>query len=376
MFGRKLEFSRKRIREILLIIAIASTVVLAILVVILYYDVNELKKFLPSAILDFPEDEWIKVNDAKIYRFGQTISPNDQLTLMMNITNKKSIRLNIEPKLYVDVGGEVLKKREDLGLTQIGINYRGLLPPYYFFAGNEGQNNIKVSLALSYFNGTFIKYENASTNFQVLSTGDKLLSEQNGMILTGIIVSAIGVTSASIINAYQTKITRDERNETRRAWIGDVDSHIILNRLFNRRGEIVTKIQWEHMSPQEKNTFDFTDAEYYIKLKNFGQSPAINARGRNAVFTDEQPDRNDIRSAPFGFSFILMPGDEQLYFFKIPREIIDLVERGSEKVYFISEIEYNSGYSREKKKYGFMAEFTTGNFLKIDSWDERHIEKN
>ncbi len=73
-------------------ILIGMLILIAILAGILTYDLIELRKFSPIATLDFPEDEWMKVNDAKIYSKDTIISPNDELLLQLNITNKKPIR--------------------------------------------------------------------------------------------------------------------------------------------------------------------------------------------------------------------------------------------------------------------------------------------
>src|SRR2546427_529537 len=108
-------------------ILIGMLIIIAILVGILTYDLIELRKYLPIATLDFTEDDWIKVNHAGIYSIDQAISPNDQLTFLLNVTNKKPIRFDIKPRIYIDIGGEILKKKEDFETTQIGINYTGML---------------------------------------------------------------------------------------------------------------------------------------------------------------------------------------------------------------------------------------------------------
>jgi len=273
-------------------ILIGLFVLIAIFTGIFAYDVYQLQNFLPIATLDFPEDDWIKVNSAKIYHYSyeQAISPNDQLTLQLNVTNKKQIRFYVEPKIYLDVGGEVLKKRENFGAIQLGINSTGELSPYAFFAANEGQNNIRVLLALSSFNGTFIKYENATTSFQVISPSDKLLHDQNNTVLLGVIFSGI-IGIATVLALFGTKRSSD-RHATELRTSNDflkkqteisakqMDALQEQNQLYRDQFSSLNR-PWISLS----NLDPLTHEPNYlmVPLKNYGKTPAVNIKTKYHV---------------------------------------------------------------------------------------------
>lgn len=266
---------------------------LAVLTGIWAYDLYQLRNYLPIATLDFPEDKLIKINSANIYSFDQVVSPNDQLTLMLNVTNKNSTRFYVEPKIYLDVGGEVLKKREDFEPIQLGINYTGVLLPYTFFAANEGQNNVRVALAISSFNGTFIKYENATTSFSVLSTSDKLLHDQNNTVLLGVIFSGI-IGTATVVALFGTKRSSDRyadelresnkflKTQTETA-VGQMGVLKEQNQLYREQFSLLNR-PW--ISISNLDPLVHQPCYLYVPLKNYGKTPAVRIKTKYLVKED------------------------------------------------------------------------------------------
>ncbi len=70
-----------------------------------------------------------------------------------------------------------------------------------------------------------------------------------------------------------------------------------------------------------------------------------------------------------------MPNDEKYIIFHLNRETTDAFWSGIRKVYFIFEVKYNSGKSKDEKKFGFIAEFSHGVYTKINTWDEESFDK-
>lgn len=189
------------------------------------------------------------------------------------------------------------------------------------------------------------------------------------------ILSGFATAGALIFVGYETMALRAERKETHRAWIGDAGSHIMLFRILNENGKSLSKAEWDVMTAPDKLAFNPSEYEYAIKLKNFGQVTAMNVKGRYGIYFDELPKRKKIESSDFGFPFVLLPDDEQLYIFSFNREIGDVMSTGSRKLYMINEIQYSSGSSKLIRKYGFIANMSPPAYFKLDSWDEKSYDK-
>lgn len=351
-------------------ILIGLLCLLAVLAGVLTYDLYQLRNYLPVATLDFPEDKLIKINSANIYSFEQAVSPNDQLMLMLNVTNKNSTRFYVEPKIYIDVGGEVLKKKENFGPIELGINYTGELPPYTFFAANEGQNNVKVLLVISSFNGTFIKYENATTSFSVLSTSDKLLHDQNNTVLLGVIVSGLVGAGALIFTAIQTLKLREERKLTLRAWIGDVGSKFTTKNVINATGETMAYEEWKKLSESSKQQFDYKSVEIHFLVKNFGTVPAVDIRGRWFSNPSTEPSRAELDSTPFGDPFVIMPNAEKVMRFFLEKEYSEYLLDPLSTSFASLEIKYKSANSDKERLYGMSFGRKGDGFSVLKTWDE------
>lgn len=350
-------------------ILIGLLITLAILAGILTYYINEINKLTRVTNLIFPEDEWMKVNSATIYSKDSIVSPNDELLLQLDITNKKPMRWEIEPKIYIDVGGDIFKKKEDIGKIQLGINYTGILS-YTFFAASEGQNNIKVALAISDFNGTFIKYENATANFPVLSTNDKLLHDQNNAVLLGVVVSGLVGLGALVFTAIQTLKLREERNLTLRAWIGDIGSKFTIKNVINAQGVTKTYDEWKNMPSTEKQQFNLINTEIHFLVKNFGIVPAVDVRGRLFTNPNEEPSSEQINSTEFGDPFVIMPGGEKVIRFFLAKESSEYFLDPISTSFASLEIKYKSANSNKERLYGMSFMRKGDGFSVLNAWDE------
>lgn len=360
------------------IVLIGLCVLVAILVTVSFSLLNSLSGYHPIAFVTFPSNTVLDIQRAEIYptnTYG--VYPSDKLLLQLTVSKNIPDLVAIKPLIYTTVGGIPVSKSEDQKWQPLEATQPQTFS-YEFYAGTEGQNIVNVDINTT--NPTekvkFVVFINGtSSSFDILSPSDRLLSNQNTMILIGIVVSGVGSGIALSLTAYQAKLSRDEKNENMRAWIGNADSQILLSRVFNASGSVLSKQHWEKLDLPSRSAFNLTEAEYQLKIKNFGSVPATNAKGRTMVVFGEKPDRTEISEASFGFPFILFPDQEQLYMFKMNRKTLDEIELHRNKAYFVNEFVYNSGDTRQERKFGFIAELSTGGFLLLDSWDEKSFSK-
>jgi hypothetical protein len=185
-----------------------------------------------------------------------------------------------------------------------------------------------------------------------------------GIIITGILTS-IGL----IFVGYQTMMLRKEKNQTLRAWIDQADSQFQVLRYFNQKNEIKTRQEWENMSVKEHSEFQVSKLELAIKLKNFGQLPAM-IRGRYFYSIEEKPpSRKDISNIEFGDPFVIMPQGEQFLIIEDTMATFHTSKGGI--AYMIIDLKYTSGDSDEEKKYGMLAELTRGGYKIKEIWNEK-----
>ncbi len=361
------------------VILIGLCISVAVLLSVSAYLINSISSFQPVVSVFFPSNNILDIQKAVIYPSNlYGVFPSDKMLLQITASKKISDLVAIKPLIYTTVGGIPVAKSANY-LWQSLSGTQPQIFNYEFYAGTEGQNIVNVAINTTNPNEKikFAVFVNGtSDSFNVLSTSDRLLSSQNTMILIGIFVSGVGSAIALSLTAYQTKLSRDEKNQTQRAWVGNADSQILISRVFNNAGSILTKTDWEKLERQDKVAFNLTHVEYQMKIKNFGSITATNVKGRTMIVFDEKPDRQIITTAEYGHPFILFPDQEQLYMFNMNKAIIDNIETIEKKTYFVNEFVYNSGDVKQERKYGFIADFTPGGFLLLDSWDEDSFNKN
>ncbi|MEO9307001.1 MAG: hypothetical protein ABI342_01665 [Nitrososphaera sp.] len=355
------------------IILIGFSALAVILVIISSCLLFSFSGFQPIASVNFPNNTVLDIQKAVIYpsnNYG--IFPSDKLLLQITVDKKIPDFVTIKPLIYDSVGGIPVTKSEDQKWQGLGGTEAEIFN-YEFYAGSEGQNTVNV--AINTTNPTekiqFVEFINGTSNsFEVLSTSDRLLSSQNSMILIGILVSGFGSAVALILTAIQTKMTRDEKNQTQRAWVGNADSHIALSRVFNTRDQVVVVEEWGALTPQQKEAFDPDEFEYFMKIRNFGKTTATNIKARTMISSDPRPKKEVILQATYGSPFILFPDQEQQYMMKFSKKITDAIEE-RRKIYLITEFAYNSGDSKKIRKFGFIAELSTGGYVFLETWDEK-----
>jgi len=191
-------------------VVLAIWIIVAILIVFLAISLYNLEKFKPIANLDFEESEWIKINSAnlQITSNDRIISPNDPVTLFLSITNKVPLKITIDPEFYPYVLGEIGDAKHVNSITY-DSEHSGTFSRLYF-PTTEGLNILKVSLKISYYNGTFLTYQNATTSFNVISHADELQIQQNSYFLIGVFASVgIGIGTITAL-VFSVKYSRKE----------------------------------------------------------------------------------------------------------------------------------------------------------------------
>lgn len=182
----------------------------AILIIFLVINIINLEQYKPIANLQFEESKWIKINSANFYtRIGErAITPNDQVTLVLNVTNKVPLNIMIEPEFHTYQAGKLVDIR-NVSHMVYGHEYTGIFTRNYF-PTSEGLNVIKVALKISYSNGTFLTYQNTTTVFDVISKTDKLQMQQNDYLLIGVIASSFIGGGTVLALAFNVHFSRKE----------------------------------------------------------------------------------------------------------------------------------------------------------------------
>ncbi|MGH2612856.1 MAG: hypothetical protein ACRDFB_07380 [Rhabdochlamydiaceae bacterium] len=305
------------------------------------------------------------------------VFPNDRLNYLVRLDSKLPYPIEIESDMQIFIGDKNVTMKQSLSHTlHLSPIQQNDVINYNFTAHEGGLNTIKVNLKI--INGTnkaILENKLEILKFDVQSQAIQLQVESNRNTQWGIILSTSAAFASIIFLGYQTMKLREEKKLTLRAWMGDTGNHIIILRYFNNRGGIKTKEEWTKMSDVEKSEFNFSETEYAILIKNFGQVPATNVSGRYLPVLGQMPARSDITSSAFEFFSVVLPNDEKYHTFRLNLETTDAISDRSKKVYFIFEVRYNSGKSKEEHKFGFIADFSHGVYVKLDTWDEESFNK-
>lgn len=353
---------------------IAEAIIVICVIMLYFSSISFVSQFQPITSVVFNQNTILDIKEATIfgkYKLGPAF-PEENMIFHLTVAKKLSPLVVIKPLIYTQVGNnpeQLFAKNKNQSLDS--NSYQTF--DYDFFSQNEGENNIRVALKLTYpyVNGSGVDYINGTTSFNVISTSDKLLSDQNNTIFWGLIISGISGMGALIFTAYQTYSSKQEREQTVRAWIGQKGATLIdLRGIYNAQNQMLTSEQWSQMTTVQQNAFTPTSVEYVLILKNYGRIPAFNVQGRLVVTTN--PSFSEM-GGEYGEPAEIMPDDEHLYPIIIPWQYVYQKQQNPNfKFYILFEVKYNSGNMKKKKVYGFMSEFSSnGKLEKIDSWDEK-----
>lgn len=335
-------------------------IIVIIGLVINYYNLEQYK---PIANLDFEESEWIKINTAnlQVQVSDRIISPNDPVTLFLNITNKVPLNIMIDPEFYPYIAGELGDAKHVASMTY-GFEHTGTFSRLYF-PTSEGLNILKVALKISYSNGTFLTYQNDTTSFDVVSNTDKLQIQQNYYLFWGVIASATiggGTLTALYFNQKTSKeeISKlDKQNKLS-------EKQIRLLQKQNQDLKEQTSIQnrpWISLSTEEP--VRLIKPKFEILLINYGKTVATNITAIAIVHNGKITEENFIGMLPINPKFDISPKEKFSEFITIKESILEVIDT-SEDIHIGLLLKYNFEETKEGRSF-FIAKWipSTGNLI-------------
>ena len=164
----------------------------------------------------------------------------------------------------------------------------------------------------------------------------------------------------------QNQAMEEDREITRRAWIGLGESHIHLHG-YIKNGNFMNENQWNWQSPAERILGPEGIVQYYFEVKNYGQILAKHVKTRYKITTGDLPDRHVIESVEFSSSSIIMPQQIEKQFFELTEE--EQIAFQSSNCYLIYEMEYESPTGKHRK-FGSLRSISSNSYGTIESWDE------
>lgn len=165
----------------------------------------------------------------------------------------------------------------------------------------------------------------------------------------------------------QNKAFEEDREITRRAWIGLGESHIHLHG-YVRNDNFMNEAQWNRLLPQERILGPVGVVRYYFEIKNYGQTLAKHVKSRYKITTgDHPPDRHEVESKRFSSSSMIMPQQSEKQFFDLTEE--EQIAYQSSICYLIYEVEYESPTGKYRK-FGLLSGISQNTYGVIETWDE------
>ena len=309
MYKDKLAFTKSKWYGYLTNIVIAISVALIVLIIV---NAIELQKFLPITNLEFQESEWIKISSANLYTRYQdpTISPNDQIFMILNVTNKVPHNILVEPSFHTYFSGNPTDIQSGEKMTY-GHYAEGKFQSD-FFPKFEGLNIVQVALKISYSNGTFLTYQNATTTFDVISKSDELQIQQNYFLLAGVIISSV-IGGGTLTALYFNRRTSKEEIKLLEIQNHDLkEQHIIQNR------------PWISLVP--KKTIALAPPYFQMMFENYGNTAAINIETLSLIRNGEITEEDFIGHTPPSPPVDISPKEQFAKFLKIPDEILKIIK--------------------------------------------------
>ena len=168
----------------------------------------------------------------------------------------------------------------------------------------------------------------------------------------------------------QNQAMEEDREITRRAWIGLGESHIHLHG-YIKNDNFMTEAQWDRLYPQERVLGPDGVVQYHFEIKNYGQILAKHVKSRYKITTgDHPPDRHEVESKEFSSSSMIMPQQSEKQFFKLTEE--EQTAYQSSICYLIYEVEYESPVGKHRK-LGLLSGISQNTYNIIATWDENDV---
>lgn len=349
----KLAFTKSKWYTYLII---ALFIAIGIQTIIFFITLHNLEQYKPIANFQFEESEWIKINSANVYTQGKhVVTPNDQLYVIFNVTNKVQKNILIEPEFHTYQAGH-LKEVRPISPAIFGFEYTGTIDGVYY-PTFEGLNIVETAFKISYSNGTFLTYQNATTGFNVISKTDELQIQQNDYVLLGFIASTI-IGAGTLTVLYftqrtsnkqidllktQNKDLKDQFNLENRPWV--VPSDIVPKFVSFEDGTTIDYDLAEDMIRLKTNKSKSVNRSYEIIVKNVGKLPAT-VRGK-MINGQTKIEKDDLEKLDVNVPFVIMVGESEFFTVDINRKYLQ--DGGTHYVGIL--LEYNIDKTRISKIY-------------------------
>ncbi len=306
------------------------------------------------------------------------IFTTDKVFYLFTINSKISDYSTIKYDFNVISAGESVK--HDSAEYNLGGN--GNNREFFFYPKNSGTYEIHVKM--NFYNDTdtnpskdpYAQEVHTIDKIQVWDLSDKLQLDANENSRNLAIVSIIIAGAAVLITGYQTKKLRDERDLTIRAWVSNTGSQITIANVFNDKNEFKTYDDWAKLTDSEKTVFGEVGIELHIILKNFGSIPAVDIRSRLYCHPNREPTQQELNSIEFGDPFVIMPQNESITRFFLPKNIAVYFLNPTILSYLSLEIAYRSSNSTKQRIFGVTFVRKTSGFSVTKTWDEKSITKD
>ncbi len=306
-------------------------------------------------------------------RRADYVFPTDELVYEIEWKNKIDDTIEIISRLEGTIGESTSfaepKEFDKITLTKDGVS----TTKHKFTLDKEGQHSLKyIIIIVNHTDKTNLGLKEIPTKIEILSRSDQLQQDSNNWTVVGIMISATVVSIAIIGNVFEINRSRNERNDTLRAWIGLTTPEINILSYIDDKNEEKNEDEIRKMNEQGIK-FNWTKIRRSFELKNYGQLPATEVKSRSKMVGGRQPKLNEINETQFGSSATIFPNSMQHMIFETTNEMEDLMADPNISTYFLFETQYTSTNSKKIRKIGSLLKLQGAHYTIINNWDESNV---
>jgi len=184
------------------------------------------------------------------------------------------------------------------------------------------------------------------------------------------VIAGIATAGAFIFLGYQTMMLRSEKNQTIRAWVGELKPEMEIISYVNEQGEEKTHEQLQLMKDKGQPGFNWTSINRSIIAKNYGTITAVDVKTRSRISVGRKPDKKKILDTEYSPGISLLPNSTQHLIFNFTKKMEDDIANPNIETYFLFEIKYKSANSKKTRKKGMLMRLFQTHYGVLDNWDE------
>jgi len=184
------------------------------------------------------------------------------------------------------------------------------------------------------------------------------------------IIAGIATAGAFVFLGYQTMMLRSEKNQTNRAWVGELSPQLEILSYVNEQGEEKTHEELKLMRDKGEPGFNWTKIHHSIEVKNYGTITAVDMKMRSHFSSGRKPDKKEILDLKYGPGASLLPNSTHLLIFTFTKKMEESIANPDIETYFLFEINYKSVNSKKTRKKGMLMRLYQTRYTVFDNWDE------